>query len=238
MSESNWYIYYSGRSSFKNYANDLIRKFNPSIPKEDIMGSDDKNYKVCIKDISNGELIEFGEPVSITDWFKQALETFDNDPNKTDDIHKPSRYLASDGSEVKDLIAKATEELHGEIAFYTGCMIKYACRWCKAGGKKDLDKIAEYAHILIHSIIKDPSILTWSHEPNSTQEYDVNSACYPWVKDFIKDKNLSYDQTILAIKILHDSACWWVRGNAFDGFCCGQKLVDITINVSKLIETL
>lgn len=238
MSESNWYIYYSGRYSFKNYASNLIRKFNPSIPEEDIMGPTSKNYKVCIKDVNTGESIDAMEQISIKDWFKPLLEKFDNDPSKTDDIHKPSRYLASDGSEVKDLIAKATEELYGEMAFYTGCMIKYACRWSKAGGKKDLYKIAEYAHMLIHLIINDPSILTWSNEEHSEQEVNVNNECYPWVKDFIKDKNLSYDQTVLAIRILHNSACWWARGSVFDGFYCAQKLVDITIDVSKLIETL
>lgn len=238
MSESNRHIYYSGRSSFKNYSNDLIRKFNPSIPEEDIMGSDDKNYSFYIKDINTGELIDVGKPVSIKDWFKPLLEKFDNDLNKTDDIHKPSRYLASDGSEVKDLISKATKELRGEMAFYTGCMVKYACRWNKAGGKKDLAKIAEYASMLISLIIKDPSILTWSNEKNSEQEVNVSNACYPWTKDFIKDKNLSYDQTVLAIRILHNSASWWARGNTFDGFCCGLKLTDIRIDCEKLIETL
>ena len=238
MSESNWYIYYSGRSSFKNYANDLIRKFNPSIPKEDIMGSDGKDYKMCIMDIDTGEYVEVGAPVSITDWFKPIVKNLSNDSPKADDIHKPSRYLASNGSEVKDLIAKATEELHGEIAFYTGCMIKYACRWGKAGGKKDLAKIVEYAHILLDLITKDPSILTWSHEDNSKEENDVIDACHPWSRDFAISSKLSLEQSVFAIRILYASASWWVRGNSFDGFCCAQKLVDIITNCNELIETL
>lgn len=238
MRESNWYIYYSGRSSFKGYANDLIRKFNPSIPKEDIMGSDGKDYKVCLMDPNTGECIEVGEPVSIMDWFKQVVENPTDNSPKANDIHKPSRYLASDGSEVKDLIAEATKELHGEMAFYTGCMIKYACRWNKAGGKKDLAKIVEYAHILLNLITKDPSILTWSHTDNSKEEDDVIHACHPWSGDFAISPKLNLEQSVFAIRILYASASWWVRGNSFDGFCCAQKLVDIITNCNELIEIL
>ena len=172
------------------------------------------------------------------DGFTGGLNLLVKEPSKESDIHKPSRYLASDGSEVIDLIAKATKELPGEIAFYTGCMIKYACRWNKAGGKKDLAKIVEYAHILLNLIIKDPSILTWSHEQDSKQEKDVLDACYPWVNDFVHNKNLSYKQCRLATIILRESASWWVRGNSYDGFCCTQKLIDIVINGNALIETL
>ena len=257
MSESNWYIYYSGRSSFKNYANDLIRKFNPSIPKEDIMGSEDTNsVHGYFMDKNTGKLIEVDGSVSINDildpnsdeyrmeWekfidgFTGGFNLIVQDPSEESDIHKPSRYLASDGSEVKDLIAKATEELHGEIAFYTGCMIKYACRWNKAGGKKDLDKIIEYALILLNLIIKDPSILTWSHEQDSKREKDVTDACYPWVNDFVHNKNLSFKQCRLATAILRESASWWVRGNSYNGIYCTQKLIDVIVNSNALIETL
>ena len=257
MSESNWYIYYSGRSSFKNYTNDLIRKFNPSIPKEIIMGSEDtNNVHGYFMDTNTCKLIEVNGSVSINDlldpnsdeyrmeWkqfingFYGGLKLQVKEPSKESDIHKPSRYLASDGSEVKDLIAKATKELNGELAFYTGCMIKYACRWNKAGGKKDLAKIVEYARILINLIIKDPSILTWSHEQDSKLENDVIDACYPWVNDFVHNKNLKYNQCRLATTILRESASWWVRGNSYDGFCCTQKLIDIVINGNDLIKTL
>lgn len=234
-----------------------MSEFNPSIPKEDIMGSEDTNsVHGYFMDKNTGKLIEVDGSVSINDildsnsdeyrmeWkqfingFYGGLNSQMKEPSKESDIHKPSRYLASDGSEVKDLIAKATKELHGELAFYTGCMIKYACRWNKAGGKKDLAKIVEYARILLHLIIKDPSILTWSHEDKSKEEKDVTDACYPWVKDFVNNKNLSYKQCHLATIILRESANWWVRGNSYDGFFCTQKLVDIVINGNALIETL
>lgn len=235
MSESNWYIYYSGRSSFKNYANDLIQRFNPSIPKEDIMGSDNtNNVHGYFMDTNTGKLIEVNGSVSIND----LLDPDSDEPSKENDIHKPSRYLASDGSEVKDLIAKATKELHGELAFYTGCMIKYACRWNKAGGKKDLAKIIEYARILLHLIIKDPSILTWSHEDHSKEEIDVLDACHPWGRDFSINPKLDLKQSLFAIRILRKSASWWVRGNSYDGICCTQKLMDIIIDSNALIETL
>ena len=221
------------------------------------MGSEDiNNVHGYFMDKNTGKLIEVNGSVSINDildpnsdeyrmeWkqfingFYGGLNLQVNEPSKESDIHKPSRYLASDGSEVKDLIAKATEELHGELAFYTGCMIKYACRWNKAGGKKDLAKIIEYARILLNLIIKDPSILTWSHEDKSKEEKDVIDACSPWVDDFVFNKNLSFKQCRLSTAILRESASWWVRGNSYNGFCCAQKLIDIVINSNELIETL
>lgn len=221
------------------------------------MGSEDtNNVHGYFMDKNTGKLIEVNGSVSIndildpnSDEYRMDLEKFIDgfsggfnlqveEPSKESDIHKPSRYLASDGSEVKDLIAKATKELNGELAFYTGCMIKYACRWNKAGGKKDLAKIIEYAHILLNLIIKDPSILTWSYEDNSKEEKDVIDACDPWVNDFVHNKNLNYNKCHLATAILRESASWWVRGNSYDCFCCAQKLINIIINSNELIETL
>lgn len=221
------------------------------------MGSEDTNNVLgYFMDKNTGKFIEVNGSISINDvpdpnsdeyrmeWknfingFYGRLNFQVNEPSKESDIHKPSRYLASDGSEVKDLIAKATKELNGELAFYTGCMIKYACRWNKAGGKKDLAKIIEYAHILLDLIIKDPSILTWSHEDKSKEEKDVVDACSPWVDDFVFNKNLSFKQCRLATAILRESASWWVRGNSYNCFCCAQKLIDIVISSNELIETL
>ena len=221
------------------------------------MGSEDtNNVHVYFMDTNTCKLIEVNGSVSINDLldpnsdeYRMELKKFINgfygrlnsqvnEPSKESDIHKPSRYLASDGSEVKDLIAKATEELHGEIAFYTGCMIKYACRWNKAGGKKDLAKIAEYANILLNLITKEPSILTWSHEDKSEEEKDGIDACSPWVDDFVFNKKLSFKQCRLATAILRESASWWVRGNSYNGLCCTQKLINIIINSNELIETL
>ena len=221
------------------------------------MGSEDtNNVHGYFMDTNTCKLIEVNGSVSINDildpnsdeyrmeWkkflngFYGGLNLQVNEPSKESDIHKPSRYLASDGSEVKDLIAKATKELNGELAFYTGCIIKYACRWNKAGGKKDLAKIVEYAHILLDLIIKDQSILTWSHEDKSKEEKDVIDACSPWVDDFVFNKNLSFKQCRLATSILRESASWWVRGNSYNGFCCAQKLINIIINSNELIETL
>lgn len=221
------------------------------------MGSEDTNsVHGYFMDKNTCKLIEVNGSVSINDildpnsdeyrmdWekfidgFYGGLNLLVKEPSNESDIHKPSRYLASDGSEVIDLIAKATKELSGELAFYTGCMIKYACRWNKAGGKKDLAKIVEYAHILLNLIIKDPSILTWSHEDKSKREKDVIDACSPWVDDFVFNKNLSFKQCRLATAILRESASWWVRGNSYNGFCCSQKLTNIIVNSNELIETL
>lgn len=221
------------------------------------MGSEDTNNVYgYFMDKNTGKLIEVNGSVSINDiidhnsdkyrmeWekfidgFTGGLNLIVLDPSEESDIHKPSRYLASDGSEVKDLIAKATKELNGELAFYTGCMIKYACRWNKAGGKKDLAKIVEYAHILLNLIIKDPSILTRLHEDNSKEDKDAIDACSPWVNDFVNNKNLSYKQCRLATAILRESASWWVRGNSYNGIYCAQKLINVIINSNELIETL
>ena len=221
------------------------------------MGSEDtNNVHGYFMDKNTGKLIEVNGSVSINDivdpnsdeyrmeWkqfingFYGGLNLQVKEPSEESDIHKPSRYLASDGSEVKDLIAKATEELNGELAFYTGCMIKYACRWNKAGGKKDLAKIVEYAHILLNLITKDQSILTRSHEDKSKEEECVIDACSPWVDDFVFNKNLSFKQCRLATAILRESASWWVRGNSYNCFCCAQKLINIIINSNELIESL
>lgn len=197
------------------------------------------NGSVCINDILDPNSDEYRmDWEKFIDGFYGGLNLLVKEPSNESDIHKPSRYLASDGSEVIDLIAKATKELNGELAFYTGCMIKYACRWNKAGGKKDLAKIVEYAHILLDLIIKDPSILTWSNEDKSKEEKDVTDACSPWVDDFVFNKNLSFKQCRLATTILRESASWWVRGNSYNGFCCAQKLTNIIINSNELIETL
>lgn len=217
---------------------------------------DTNNVHGYFMDMNTGKLIEVNGSVSINDLLDHPLKEYRTklehffkefegginlhiiDPSEENDVHKPSRYLASDGSEVKDLIAKATKELNGELAFYTGCMIKYACRWNKAGGKKDLAKIVEYAHILLDLIIKDTSILTWSNEDKSKEEKDVTDACSPWVDDFVFNKNLSFKQCRLSTAILRESASWWVRGNSYNGFCCAQKLINIIINSNELIETL
>ena len=143
------------------------------------MGSEDtNNVHGYFMDKNTGKLIEVNGSVSINDildpnsdeyrmeWkqfingFYGGLNSQMQEPSKESDIHKPSRYLASDGSEVKDLIAKATRELNGELAFYTGCIIKYACRWNKAGGKKDLANVVMYSFFFFFLFFIVVSILT------------------------------------------------------------------------------
>ena len=64
-------------------------------------------------------------------------------------VHDPEHYQSKTGLTTWDVIEAFTDGLNGREAFDAGCLIKYACRWHKKDGIRDLEKIIEYAKHLI-----------------------------------------------------------------------------------------
>ena len=64
-------------------------------------------------------------------------------------VHDPAHYQSKTGLTTWDVIEAFTDGLNGREAFDAGCLIKYACRWHKKDGIRDLEKIIEYATHLI-----------------------------------------------------------------------------------------
>ena len=70
-------------------------------------------------------------------------------------VSHPSHYQTNSGLEVIDIIEAVTADLKGIEATDTGNIIKYACRWKKKDGIRDLEKIMWYAKHLINHLKKE-----------------------------------------------------------------------------------
>lgn len=65
-------------------------------------------------------------------------------------VSHPSHYVGNN-IEVIDVIEEFTKGLEGIEATDTGNIIKYACRWSKKDGIRDLEKCAWYcSHLIKH----------------------------------------------------------------------------------------
>lgn len=64
-------------------------------------------------------------------------------------VSHPDHYQSETGLEVIRAIEAFTFDLKGIEAVDTGNIIKYACRWKKKNGIRDLEKIMWYAQHLI-----------------------------------------------------------------------------------------
>lgn len=71
-----------------------------------------------------------------------------------DMVNHPPHYISETGMEAIDVIEAFTSDLKGIEATDTGNILKYACRWKKKGGVKDLKKIIWYAQHLIEHVEK------------------------------------------------------------------------------------
>lgn len=69
-------------------------------------------------------------------------------------VRHPDHYKSSSGLEAMDVIEAFTEHLTGIEAVNTGNILKYAMRWKKKDGVKDLKKIIVYAEELVKRIEK------------------------------------------------------------------------------------
>lgn len=74
-------------------------------------------------------------------------------------VDHPTHYKSADGSEVIDIIEKATEGLNGIEAFDIGNMIKYICRWKWKNGIEDVKKCRWYARHLFGRIIYSGKVI-------------------------------------------------------------------------------
>lgn len=70
-------------------------------------------------------------------------------------VSHPNHYQTNSGLEVIDIIEAVTADLKGIEATDTGNIIKYACRWKKKDGIRDLEKIMWYAKHLINHLKKE-----------------------------------------------------------------------------------
>ena len=69
-------------------------------------------------------------------------------------VSHPCHYQSETGMEVIDVIEAFTFDLTGIEATDTGNIIKYACRWKKKDGVRDLEKILWYTQHLIDHVKK------------------------------------------------------------------------------------
>lgn len=115
-------------------------------------------------------------------------------------VDHPTHYKSADGSEVIDVIAKATEYLTGIEAFDVGNMIKYICRWKWKNGLEDVKKCRWYArHLYSHVYTKRN--LTNKIPPADYIEFVHNSA-----DSFTK--NLNGAEYLNTHSILCDALMW------------------------------
>ncbi len=69
---------------------------------------------------------------------------------KSDEISHPKHYDNGSGVECRDVIAVMTHGMTGDMAFYTGSIIKYLYRFrFKGVPLKDLKKTRQYIDFLI-----------------------------------------------------------------------------------------
>ena len=102
-------------------------------------------------------------------------------------VSHPDHYQTSSGLEAIDVIEAFTEDLKGIEATDTGNILKYAMRWNKKNGKRDIEKIIWYAtHLLEHLKKKEETLAVYSGnsekvakmEASKPSHYDVDSATY------------------------------------------------------------
>lgn len=101
-------------------------------------------------------------------------------------VSHPDHYQTSSGLEAIDVIEAFTEDLKGIEATDTGNILKYAMRWNKKNGKRDIEKIIWYAtHLLEHLKKKEETLAVYSGNGEKVAEikaskphYDADSATY------------------------------------------------------------
>lgn len=116
----------------------------------------------------------------------------------------PSYYETEHGYQAKDLIVIAVEPLTGILAFYTGNMIKYACRWWRKGGIEDLKKIQNYAKFIM-DILQDP-VHRLYRRVNFADRLNIGNRMHPIISDFKNSCRYEFDNEA---KHLIQSACRW-----------------------------
>ena len=88
-----------------------------------------------------------------TQIFENAYKNKQNKENTEKlkkEVHTPNHYQGSNGIETKDVIAGFTSDINdGYVAYCTGNIIKYACRWHRKNGVKDLLKAKEYINYIL-----------------------------------------------------------------------------------------
>lgn len=78
-----------------------------------------------------------------------------NENEQIDSVNHPNHYQSKTGLEVIDVIDAFTHGLDGVLAFDTGNVIKYICRWKQKNGIEDLKKAKWYIEDLINHLEKE-----------------------------------------------------------------------------------
>lgn len=104
-------------------------------------------------DISKEAVVEYFEDI-ITTLDKRSDLLKETKEDIKEEVNHPMHYKSDSGMEVIDVIKAFTSGLDGCEATHTGNIIKYACRWKKKGGIKDLKKLQWYVTDLIIELEK------------------------------------------------------------------------------------
>lgn len=160
--------------------------------------------------------------------------TTETDKTREDDIHKPSRYMTSNGNETRELINISTRNLVGEAAFDTGCMVKYSCRWNKGNTpKKDIRKIREYAQMIKE--FYDETYLIGDEIDHYDSCIETYWKAKPWMDDLENDDYLDPPQTCYAQDLIYAVCTWWMPS----GDSIWKNNLDEVIDLcNKIIATL
>lgn len=124
----------------------------------------------------------------------------------------PNYYKTSNGHEARDLIALATLRLSGETAFYTGCMVKYACRWWRKGGSSDIHKIISYCEFLKELSKSDALLIkreSFADRLKIGRPFSVASLCDEFKHDLFEKTDYNENIRTISDDILRSCCNWW-----------------------------
>lgn len=119
-----------------------------------------------------------------------------------DMVNHPAHYKSADGSEVIDIIVRATEDLRGIEAYDAGNMIKYICRWKWKNGIQDVEKCRWYARHLMNQQKINRLI---HRKRNVKPEYSEFAAA----ATVSFTAQLSGDEYMYTSDILFNALMWW-----------------------------
>lgn len=74
------------------------------------------------------------------------------EPEKIDNVNKPSHYQGANGIEVIDVIRNFAGDLTGAKSIFWGNVVKYILRFQKKNGIEDLKKARKYLDWLIEEM--------------------------------------------------------------------------------------
>ena len=89
------------------------------------------------------------------DWIYDIKVTCRSNERTSNSVNHPNHYQSKTGLEVIDVIDAFTHGLDGVLAFDTGNVIKYICRWKQKNGLEDLKKAKWYLEDLINHLEKE-----------------------------------------------------------------------------------